>query len=120
MKDGFEFHGSFYTSKAYPDAPNPCLNLAGFGSVALPLQIPTATGIINLCNRAPFGKGNETVVDAKVRDTWELGPSKVCWFQRSEYPAANLSHFPGEIRQRCVESMDERYGCSTSLRRAGR
>lgn len=28
-------------------------------------------------NRAPFGKGERTVVDVEVRDTWELDPSHV-------------------------------------------
>lgn len=77
MESGFEFYGSFYTSRAYPNAPNPCLNLDGLGSVALPLATSAATTIIEFCGQAPFGKGNETVVDAKVRDTWEMGPSKV-------------------------------------------
>lgn len=37
-------------------------------------------------NRAPFGKGERTVVDVEVRDTWELDPGQVA-FENPQWDA---------------------------------
>lgn len=57
--------------------PQPTINVAGFGAVGLPLSVPEAQRLRLAMNRAPFGKGERTVVDVEVRDTWELDPSQV-------------------------------------------
>ncbi|KAE9404681.1 hypothetical protein BT96DRAFT_916766 [Gymnopus androsaceus JB14] len=46
----------------FSDAPNPGLSLNGIGVVGLP------------ASRAPFGHNEKTIVDKKVRDTWEIDP----------------------------------------------
>lgn len=43
--------------------------------VGLPLGERDAQAIISRATQAPFGKGEDTVVDTKVRDTWEIDPS---------------------------------------------
>ncbi|KAH6891858.1 hypothetical protein BKA70DRAFT_1571662 [Coprinopsis sp. MPI-PUGE-AT-0042] len=55
----FKFQGNFYHSSTHPDAPNPRLHVDGVGTVA------------------PSGKGDQTVVDTAVRNTWEIEPSKI-------------------------------------------
>ena len=35
-----------------------------------------AKAIIAACAQAPFGRGQETIVDTTVRSTWELDPSQ--------------------------------------------
>ncbi|KAL1736100.1 hypothetical protein EV714DRAFT_266946 [Schizophyllum commune] len=73
------FKGSFSFSKTYPDAPNPGLNLLAnnIGRIGLPLNEREAKVIISGCKQAPFGKGERTVVDTQVRDTWEMDSSEV-------------------------------------------
>ncbi|KAG5653300.1 hypothetical protein H0H81_001260 [Sphagnurus paluster] len=77
LKGDFDFKGSYYYASTMPDAPNPCLNIDGVGLVGLPLSGRDARAIIECSARAPFGHGERTVVDTKVRDTWEIEPAKV-------------------------------------------
>ncbi|KAF7332515.1 hypothetical protein MKEN_00133700 [Mycena kentingensis (nom. inval.)] len=58
LKENLDFKGNFAFGRSYADAPNPCLTLDGAGL-------------------APFGKGERTIVDKDVRDTWEMDASKV-------------------------------------------
>ena len=46
--------------------------------IGLPLGAREAQAIISICEQAPFGKGERTVVDTEVRDTWQLDGSHVC------------------------------------------
>ena len=79
------FKGSFSYHKTYTDGPNPGLNLLvnGIGRIGLPLSEREAKVIISGCKQAPFGKGERTVVDTSVRDTWEMDASQV----RCQFPA---------------------------------
>jgi hypothetical protein len=74
---GFEFPGSFYSSDSFPQAPNPCLNVDGVGPLGLPLTEAAAKRLISGSRQAPVGKGERTVVDTTVRDTWEIDAAKV-------------------------------------------
>lgn len=78
MNSDSGFDGSFSFKKTYPDAPNPGLHLSDLGSVGLPLSLSDAEAVKSRCAQAPFGKGERTVVDKTVRDTWEMDASKVC------------------------------------------
>ena len=40
------------------------------------IQEPEAKAIIEKCSRAPYGRGEETIVDTSVRKTWQLDPSQ--------------------------------------------
>ena len=59
------------------NSPNPCLSISGLGLVGLPLSERDAKAIISCAALAPFGRGERTVVDKDVRDTWEIEPSKL-------------------------------------------
>ncbi|KAF7332537.1 hypothetical protein MKEN_00136300 [Mycena kentingensis (nom. inval.)] len=72
-----DFQGDFAFGKSFLDAPNPCLDLEGLGTVGLPLSAAGARSVIEKCRLAPFGKGERTVVDKDVRDTWEMDASQV-------------------------------------------
>lgn len=63
--------------KPVEKAPNPCLFIEGLGTIGLPLSERDAQAIISLATRAPFGRGDKTVVDPAVRHTWEIPPSKI-------------------------------------------
>lgn len=79
----FDYHGNFYFAKKledmrynWPDAP--IISVKGLGEIKLPLTTKTqADRIIQFARQAPFGKGEETIVDTKVGDTWEIDGSKV-------------------------------------------
>ena len=61
----------------YDDAPNPVLRLGDLGTVGLPLGVRDAAAIIEKSEQAPFGKGERTLVDKEVRDTWQMDAGKV-------------------------------------------
>jgi len=67
--------GSFCTSGTI----NPCflgLEVENIGSIGLPLIKSQAEAIIEQCHQAPFGRGEQTVVDTDVRRVWELEPAQ--------------------------------------------
>ncbi|MHC5537398.1 2OG-Fe(II) oxygenase [Singulisphaera rosea] len=55
-------------------ALDPKLDVDGPGRIAFPLGQGKAKLLINACNVAPYGKGTKTLVDPKVRRTFELDP----------------------------------------------
>lgn len=69
--------GSFSFRKGYPEAPNPILEISEVGAVGLPLSKRDADAIKQHAMQAPFGKGERTVVDKTVRDTWEIDSARV-------------------------------------------
>ena len=53
---------------------DPGLEVDGLGAIRLPLKRARAKELIARCRVAPYGKGTETLVNRKVRDTLELDP----------------------------------------------
>ena len=45
--------------------------------LGLPLQREQANTLIGLCEKAPFGKNMDTVIDEKVRNTWQIPPERI-------------------------------------------
>ncbi len=54
----------------------PGLEIENIGTIALPLIENQAKDIISQCQQAPFGLGEQTVIDTQVRCVWELQPSQ--------------------------------------------
>jgi len=54
----------------------PGLEVDGLGSIGLPLTASQAAQLATQCEQAPYGKGENTIVDACVRDTWQLPPER--------------------------------------------
>ncbi len=52
------------------------LDVEGVGPIKLPLLPKTVKKLVAACRVAPYGKGTETLVDTKVRKTFELDPIK--------------------------------------------
>jgi hypothetical protein len=67
--------GSFSAYQHSALFPNPGLHIKGLGTIPLPLSEHDAKAIETRSIRAPFGKGDETLVDTTVRKTWELNSS---------------------------------------------
>jgi hypothetical protein len=55
----------------------PSLHVEGVGQIALPLLPAQATSLIATAEPAPYGRGQETVVDPSVRLTWQIAPERV-------------------------------------------
>lgn len=66
--------GDFACTTRYPQHVNPGLEVAG-SLIPLPLMERDASMIKGECEQAPFGRGDDTVVDQSVRKTWQLDAS---------------------------------------------
>ena len=68
--------GDFYTTGTL-DIFAPRLEVAGVGSIALPLLPVQAQQLIAVAEQAPYGRGEATLVDTTVRRTWQIDPARV-------------------------------------------
>ena len=55
----------------------PSIEVEGVGAIALPLLPAQAKQLIKAASRAPYGRGTDTVVDTKVRRTWQIEAGRV-------------------------------------------
>lgn len=55
---------------------DPGIEVKGLGPIELPLKPKMAKALIARCRPAPYGKGTRTLVDNKVRNTFELDPGQ--------------------------------------------
>jgi predicted 2-oxoglutarate/Fe(II)-dependent dioxygenase YbiX len=55
----------------------PLIEVDGVGPIALPLLPAQAAQLIAVAERAPYGRGGETLVDTAVRRTWQIGADRV-------------------------------------------
>ena len=55
----------------------PRLEVEGVGPIALPLLPAQGKRLIKAAARAPYGRGADTIVDMKVRSTWQIEASRV-------------------------------------------
>lgn len=67
---------SFCASGQLP-AMLPGLEVTGVETIALPLAKDQAAALINVARQAPYGKGEETLVDTDVRRVWEIDAKQV-------------------------------------------
>jgi hypothetical protein len=71
LMDKVETSGTFSVGGALPSTP-PGLKVKGVGTVALPVLEQQAQALINFSQQAPFGRGEETIVDTNVRNAWQI------------------------------------------------
>ena len=55
----------------------PTIDVDGVGRIALPVVPGQAEQLMKDAEAAPYGRGEETVIDQTVRRTWQLDPGKV-------------------------------------------
>ena len=75
--------GSFATSGSSATFVLPGIVVEDVGQVRLPLSSRDAQSLIQASRKAPFGKGNQTLVDETVRKTWEIDGSKVTFLNNA-------------------------------------
>ena len=54
----------------------PGLEVVGVGEIGVPVSAGDAKRLIQQAAQAPYGRGEETVVDPKVRRVWQLEPAR--------------------------------------------
>jgi hypothetical protein len=69
--------GEYYSAGSY-ETPMPSLNVAGVGVIPFPVPAERAREIVSAAaERAPYGRGDQTLVDERVRKVWQIAPEKV-------------------------------------------
>ena len=53
------------------------VEVKGVGPIGLPVSSRVARKLIGVARPAPFGRGERTVTDPQVRDTWEIARSRI-------------------------------------------
>jgi 2OG-Fe(II) oxygenase superfamily len=66
----FFVHGSL-------EAPMPRIVVRDAGVLSFPVPSGQVEAIIAQCERAPYGRGRETILDTTVRKVWQLAPSRL-------------------------------------------
>ena len=69
----------------------PLLEVERVGPVALPLLPIQARELIGVADPAPYGRGEQTVVDPAVRRCWQIGLDRV-WAQDFSTPYGRSNH----------------------------
>jgi len=68
--------GDFFTH-GIQEISAPGLDVAGIGPISLPLLPVQAAQLIAMAERAPYGRGEQTLVDIAVRRSWQVNPDQV-------------------------------------------
>ncbi len=68
--------GDYYSTGSLEIFP-PTLNVNQVGRISFPLLPAQMEQLINVAERAPYGKGSETLVDTDVRRTWQIDASRI-------------------------------------------
>ncbi len=68
--------GDFFVRGAL-ETPMPRLEIEGVGVISFPIPDSQIQDIIKHAERAPYGRGGETILDTSVRNTWQLTPVNV-------------------------------------------
>ena len=69
--------GSVFICGHFDEYPLPAISADAIGTIAVPLSTRDAQSLIKASRKAPFGKGDKTLVNESVRKTWEIAGSKV-------------------------------------------
>ena len=77
----------------------PLLEVEGYGLVGLPVTKPMATELGQHMEQAPFGLGEDTVMDRTVRDTLQVGPDKFK-INNKKFSEAVLSDVVSNVKQK--------------------
>ena len=75
--------GTFATSGCFKNFVLPGISVDEVGVIRLPLSSQDVQSLIQASHPAPFGKGNQTLVDEAVRKTWEIDGSQVSFLNKA-------------------------------------
>ena len=73
---GVKRHGDFFVSGAL-EMPMPKVDVDGVGTLSFPVPEAQIAAIVRQAERAPYGRGEQTIIDTSVRKVWQIAPGKV-------------------------------------------
>jgi hypothetical protein len=76
LLEGIERAGDFFVNGAV-EIPLPKVEIVGVGVLSFPVPPNQVTELIAQATRAPYGRGEDTILDESVRKVWQLSPEKV-------------------------------------------
>jgi hypothetical protein len=59
------------------EIPMPRVEVEGVGTLSFPVPDAQIASIVRRAERAPYGRGEKTIVDTSVRNVWQIAPGKV-------------------------------------------
>ena len=59
------------------EIPMPRVEVEGVGTLSFPIPGPQIEAMLQHAIRAPYGRGEETIVDTSVRNVWQISPGAV-------------------------------------------
>ena len=65
-----------YCTQGRLECAMPRLEVQSAGTIAFPVQAAQIASLIEAADRAPYGKGPETILDTSVRNCWQIDASK--------------------------------------------
>ena len=86
LMETVENPGTFSVSGTLSSVP-PGLRVEGVGPIALPFLPQQAEALIAQSEQAPFGRGEETIVDTSVRNVWQISAENFA-FTNPEWESA--------------------------------
>ena len=95
--DGSQAPGAFSAQLSVP-ARDVRLTVAGAGPISFPIRAPQAKRMIACARPARFGRGEQTLTDLSVRDTWEITLRGGTCAHRDQ---GDLGHRAGAAGPRC-------------------
>jgi hypothetical protein len=68
--------GDFFVSGTV-EMPMPRVEVEGAGVLSFPVPGAQIAAIVGKAERAPYGRGRDTIVDTSVRNVWQIVPGKI-------------------------------------------
>lgn len=68
--------GDFYTAGTV-EIPMPRIEVGSAGVLSFPIPTTQIESLVGLATRAPYGRGEETLIDTAVRNVWQISPGDV-------------------------------------------
>jgi len=76
LLEGVERAGDFFANGVV-EIPMPKVEVTGVGVLSFPVPPAQIASMTSQASRAPYGRGEETILDESVRKVWQLQPGKV-------------------------------------------
>jgi len=69
-------HGDYFVTGTR-EIPMPKMEVEGVGVLSFPVPASQIAALIQQATRAPYGRGEETILDTSVRKVWQLPAGNV-------------------------------------------
>jgi len=73
---GVKQPGDFFVCCAM-EMPMPRVQVEGAGTLSFPVPDAQIAALVRQARRAPYGRGQETIVDTSIRNVWQIAPGKI-------------------------------------------